>query len=66
MRKEQLEGKTRVVAMENGDFFIPIPDEFIQRLGLADGDSVYINETEIWDNDREIVGFTISKVEDGR
>lgn len=64
MVKSQLEGKTKVVALDDGTFFIPIPDEFIQKLKLKAGDAVYINETEIWEDHREISGFTISKVED--
>ena len=64
MERNQLEGKTKVVSLDDGTFFIPIPEAFIQKLGLKEGDAVYINETEIWEDHREIVGFTISKVED--
>jgi hypothetical protein len=64
MERIQLEGRTKVVALDDGTLFIPIPDEFIQKLGLKNGDAVYINEIEIWEDHREKVGFTISKVED--
>ena len=37
----ELEGKRRVrVAQAGEDVFIPIPDEFIQQLGLKEGDNV--------------------------
>lgn len=66
MRNVQLEGRTKVVVLEDGTFFIPIPDEFVQKLGLKEGDEVEIAETEIWDNNQEAIGFTISKVEDDK
>lgn len=64
MERNQLEGRTKVVALDDGTLFIPIPDEFVQKLGLKEGDPVYINETEIWEDKGETSGFTISKVED--
>jgi hypothetical protein len=64
MSTKQLEGLTKIVELPDGTLFIPIPDEFIQKLGLKEGDNLYINETEIWEDHRETVGFTISKVED--
>ena len=64
MERNQLEGRTKVVALDDGTFFIPIPDVFIQKLDLKEGDSVHINEIAIWQEHRETVGFTISKVED--
>lgn len=57
----QIEARSKVVALDDGTFFIPIPDELVQKLGLKEGDEVYANEIEIWD-DRETSGLIISKV----
>jgi hypothetical protein len=64
MERNQIEGRTKIFALDDGTLFIPIPDEFIQKLNLKEGDAVYINEIEIWEDHRETAGFTISKVED--
>ena len=59
MSKVQIESRSKVVALDDGTFFIPIPDEIVNKLGLKEGDEVFINETKICDA-RETSGFTVS------
>jgi hypothetical protein len=62
--KVQIESRSKIVALDDGTFFIPIPDEIVKKLGLKEGDEVFVNETEVWEDTRETSGFTVSKVED--
>jgi hypothetical protein len=64
MSKVQIESRSKVVALDDGTFFIPIPDEIVKKLGLKEGDEVFVNETKVCEDTRETSGFVVSKVED--
>jgi hypothetical protein len=62
--EKQIEAEIKIIQLDDGRLFLPIPDDFVKKLSLAEDDLVYIHETEIWDGIGDRVGFTISRVKD--
>jgi len=59
---KQIEEQVKIIQLEDGKFFLPIPDNLVKKLSLKEGGVVYLHETEIWDEFGDRSGFTVSRV----
>lgn len=56
--------KTRIRIDANGDSYVVIPDELLDELGWAIGDTLKIEETLLGDYPGEVYGLVLEKVDD--
>jgi hypothetical protein len=60
--KEEKIYKAVIQVLEDGEYFLEIPQALLDELGWKAGDDINIEETEFWDTWGEHKGFTVANL----
>ena len=56
--------KIKLLKLNDNECFLPIPDELLKELNWKEGDTILVEDTLICNDDGEVEGLTLEKIED--